>query len=710
MTDVYQVPEAEAEVPQVERPENLYQVYDGSRIAVSSQMGPYWRTRYDAAMKAYEYIHAAWDTAFRYYNNSQDKSLETPRGIFKRGDATENVVYSNVNIMLPATYMKDPDFACSTTDKEDEAFCKTLQLLLNTLFRRRDKLNAKHKIRRAIGFALLTNQGVLKLDWTMKDESREWAAQEMARITQEMGKAKKQEEMEELYGQLHALETNMELFELSGPGLTTKLPHKIIIDPYAESPDGSDALWMIEETFIKTASLNAKYTKKKGDERVLLYKPTHKAIFAEGQGTRDDGLGLVMQEMDKTVTVTGHTTDEKEAAIRSEYTQCYLVWDKVTRRVMLFHRDDWKWPIWVWDDPFKLSRFFPYFLIGFGFSTGGTTSVGETAYYLDQQDEVNDINRQVAKIRRTVFDFWFYNSEHINKDEAAKFVKAIRGETQGGDRIIGVKMPEGKKVSESFEPLLPPSIQHTEQLFKKEPVLQAIDRITNTNDAIRGAQFKTNTTEDAAQMYHEAARMAIGAKTDIIEDSVADLGYALAELCVQHLSTQDVEDLVGVEAAKGWREMSLEEFRSSYSLILVAGSMEKPTSVFKKKEAVQVAQAIGQFAQAAPGATLRIMLKVLEKAFTEVVILPEDWAMLDQEMQAQMQKGISTGGEVPGGAAAPAAPGGMPPEGAPPEGGGGLAEAAMGLPPEMKQQIAQAVQGGAGQGQVIQMVQQALKG
>ena len=57
----------------------------------------------------------------------------------------------------------------------------------------------------------------------------------------------------------------------------------------------------------------------------------------------------------------------------------------------------------------------------------------KTAYILDQQDEVNDINRQMAKIRRATFDYFYYNSDVITADEAEKFIAGIRGETAGGE-------------------------------------------------------------------------------------------------------------------------------------------------------------------------------------------------------------------------------------------------------------------------------------
>jgi hypothetical protein len=97
----------------------------------------------------------------------------------------------------------------------------------------------------------------------------------------------------------------------------------------------------------------------------------------------------------------------------------------------------------------KLSRFFPYFIIAFGMSTGGSTSVGEVSYYLDQQDELNEINRKIARIRRSIFDYWFYDSSMSQNSDIASILKAVRGESSANnEKVVGVKIPEGKKLAD----------------------------------------------------------------------------------------------------------------------------------------------------------------------------------------------------------------------------------------------------------------------
>ena len=702
--DLFDINEAIKPVRPREKKQPLFQIYEGSRIAVGKAVGKMCQRKVEAAQAAYEHVYNIWEEVFRYYNHDQSRTQNTPRGIFKRGDGTENIVFSNLNVMLPAVYSKDPDITCSTSDESDEPFLQTLQSLINGLFKRKDGLNAKPHIKKAAGMGLLTNCGVLKLNFTRKSDSKELALQEMERMTQELAQCETQEEVDRIYGEFEALERNMEVLEPSGFSLGNVLPHNLVVDPYAEEPDGMDARWMAERVFFQTNYLTARFTKTPDGEeedddyantnRVLVYKPTHKARFVTGEGgNRDDGVGLVMEAINTRGNVpTSYTEDERTAYINMYYTECWFFWDKPTRRLFLYSAQDWAWPIWVWDDPLGITRFYPYFIVSFVMSTGGTISAGETAYVLDQQDEINDITRQQARIRRSIFDYFFYNSDKIKRDEAEKFVSALRGETKRGKHAIGIAAGE-LEISKCIEALAPPAA-HYEKLFDKEPILAAVNRITNTNDALRGVQFKTNTTEDAVQSYMESLKLSVGSKVDVVEDTVADIAVSVAEICIQFMDEEMVAGIVGETLAANWQNMPVDEFRANYNVEIVAGSMEKPNSVFKKKEAVEICQAVGQFAQAAPGTTLRIMLKVLSNAFTDVVIKPEDWAALDAEIKANLNRGVSNGASSGG-------------DGAQQQ--GDLRSQAQNLPPQIKQKIVQMKNSGASQQQLKQAILQAVQ-
>jgi hypothetical protein len=706
-----------------------YQMYPQSRIPVSKAYGSLWRTKIEATQRANELIYEAWEQCFAYYNNHQVKQSESSKGVFSRGDVTENVVYSNINVMLPAVYGQDPDIAVNTTDKEDEDFAKCAHDLLNALLKGKNLLNCKPKVKKAVGVALMSNFGVLKLDYVLKEDSQDNVMKELEDVTREISTAKNTKALENAYGKLAAIEAVANVFEEGGPKLKNVMSRNLVVDPVAEMPDGTDATWMAERCYIQTSYLKYKFTRPQKDENCWYYifKPTHKAVFAEGSGNqKDDAYGLVLQ------TLSGDPTmqeNEEVGTYRDMYfTECWMVWDKATRRTSLFAADDWAYPLWVWDNYTKTTRFFPYFILGFGLSTGQTTTVGEVSYYLDQQDEINQINRQVARIRNSIFNFFFYNSHKISSADAEILMSAIKRGFVDEQAVVGVKVPEGSKIQDCFEALQPPSIQFKE-MFNKEPTIQAIDRISNTSDAIRGTQFKTNTNEASVQSYQDAARMSVGAKIEVVEDVMADLCKALMEMCVQNMSKEEVVNLVGMKIGSVWVNMTLDQFNSQFAFDIVPGTCEKPNSIFKKKEAVQVVQAIGQFASAAPVTSMKVALRVLEQAFTEVVIKPEDWDMLEQEMMMTAQRGNSTGAPAPpqpgqnapgpqqpggppkgppaGPGGAPAGPPGGAPQGGPP--GAGIPPELANLPPQVKKQVEQMHAQGLPAEQIAQYLQEQVR-
>ena len=682
-----------------------YQMYPDSRIPVTKAFGSLWRTMIDSAIATNEFVHEAWEQCFAYYNNHQVKTAGSSKGVFVRGDVTENIVYSNINVMLPAVYGRDPDIAVNTTDKEDEKFSECAAALLNQLLKGKNLLNCKPKIKKAVGVALMTNFGVVKLDYVLKSDSQDQAVESLIEVTKEIEKAKSAKALESAYGKLSAIESIVTVFEPGGPKLKNVMAKNLVVDPIAEMPDGTDAAWMAERCYIPTAFLKHKFARKDADENCWYYifKPSHKASFAASGNTKDDAYGLVLESLGGE---TSFQENEEIGGYRTlYYTECWLVWDKGTRRTALFAADDWTYPLWIWDNYTKTTRFFPYFIIGFGLSTGQTTTVGEVSYYLDQQDEINQINRQISRIRNSIFNFFFYNSHKLSPADAELLMQAVKRGFVDEQVIVGVKVPEGGKIGDVFEALVPPSLNY-EALFNKEPTINSINRISNTSDAIRGVQFKTNTNEASVQSYQDAARMSVGAKIEVVEDVMADLCKALLEQCVQNMTKEEVVGLVGAKLADAWANMTLAEYNRRFALELVPGTSEKPNSVFKKKEAIQVAQAIGQFASAAPMTSMKVALRVLEQAFTEVVIKPEDWDLMEKEMMANMQRGNSTG------AAAPPQPGQNQPgpgTGPPPPGGpGGIPPELDKLPPEVKQQAMQMKAQGASPQDIMTFLQKAV--
>jgi inactivated superfamily I helicase len=80
------------------------------------------------------------------------------------------------------------------------------------------------------------------------------------------------------------------------------------------------------------------------------------------------------------------------------------------------------------------------------------------------------------------------------------------------------------------------------------------------------------------------------------------------------------------------------DFETRVVVRVEGGSTDKPTSTQKKKQALQLGQILGQFANAAP-ATVIVMLKMFEAAFDEFEIEDNEWDMILQTMMQALQKG-----------------------------------------------------------------------
>lgn len=693
----------------------LYRVVGDSKIPVSRQIGKVHKARVEAAKASRKTagIDEAWREAIRYYCNDQLAHRDSVVGEAsgnrsigrRRNDSwseTENVVFSNTTTMLPVLYAKNPSCEITPTADDDDVSAQladTLEDYVNAVASMKTGfgVNLKPKARRAVLISLLTNAGYLKIGYTFKEDSSEEAVQELNDLATKWSEAKTTRDIEEIEGQLQALEDAIELTMPEGPFLKVPSPFNIIIDPESVESDFSDANWIAEFDYMPTAFVRARFLKKK-DERQFasLFEPTHvvKLTAGEANGIDDEvqRFSLFSHDNDKQGKF-GYSDDE--AYEKAKMTKICWVWDKTTRRVFLYHASDWTWPLWVWDDPMKLSRFFPYFRLSFHETPEGGHAKGEVTYYLDQQDAINEINDEERRTRQNIKFNMFFNSDIITSDTVEEVLKGPDGTARG------IPLGEGNEAVKINDVLFAyaPDASKYAQFFDVNRKLQAINRISSMNAVLSGEQFKTNTTNKAIENYNDSATIRIDEKTDLIEDWLGDVFQALVELSVMYTPADRIGVVIGKEAA-GWQNMSVDDMRQRISWNIVGGSTDKPTSKAKKKEAVEVMQVLGQFANVSPIA-LVLALQVAEKAFDEIVIDADDWRMLkDAVQQAAM-----------GQQAAPDAAGGQP---AGPPGGGGDPQAAIQqliakLPPEAKQKMEQLVQQGMPPSQALKTVTQAAQ-
>lgn len=681
-----------------------YQVIGDTKIAVSKTHGLLWQSRKDQGLSHRGPAEEGWQEAIRYYDNDQlihRKSGEQSAGnkpgqrLGNNWKETENVVFSNCSIMVPMLYAKNPQITITSDIDINLETAKCVERLVNVLLAKRNApgLAGKTRFRRAILVTLLTNAGFVKIGFTKKEDSNEQAVADLQRLSAELEAAKTKKEILSIEGKLKALEEKFSMLTPSGPWLKTFLPDRIVPDPTAVEPSGSDASWMMEWDYLPTSYINAVYGNKHGEQTRSVYEPTH-VLEAGTTGVSEveeqvNTFRLIPNEEANAATYGYGNTAAYEAA---KHTKVWYIWDKVTRRVYMYADNCWKWPLWVWDDPLKLPRFFPYFRLWFHESVNTQAPKGEVTYYLDQQDAINDINDEIHRARQWVRRNILFNKDAINQNDVEMVLKGDDGTARG------VSLPEGTKLQDHIFSFAPPGVDRPE-FFSTDSKFMAINRITGINDAQRGAQFKTNTTNKAVETYNKNTDIRVDERVDLIEDFIADIAWNIALLCMMHWDKEDVAPLVGVELAEAWQKIDdPRTFEKNFTVRVEGGSSAKPNSREKKQQALEMGQVLGQFANASP-AVVVMMLRMFEQAFDEFTIRDEDWNMVESTMMAMLQKGGPGQGQ----------------EGQqPPEQGAPVTDEAMmqqikqriaALPPQAQAKIEELVQAGMPPSEALQKVE-----
>lgn len=687
-----------------------YQRVGDTKIPVSKAAGKVWRSRKDQAVKkrSSKGIDAAWDEALRYYNNDQlsHRGATSGKASGNRGASrrlndqwseTENIVFANTSSLVPGLYAKNPKGEFTATDEKDEDLATVVEELVNALGEKKAApgVNLKIKAKRAVVMAALTNSAYLEVGYTFKAQSNEQALLDVQKLSDELEKAKDVKEIIEVEGKLAALESKIDILQPQGPFVKFRRPHQVIKDPDAD--ELVDCSWMMVYDFIPTAALRAEYGQKdESGKWKSIYQPTHVLNVGvdESDAMNDPEQSFSLVAEDET-SLNGY--DDTDCFNKAQRTKVWYVWDKTTRRVLMFNDKDWSWPIWVWDDPYNLDTFFPFFELSFYTAPEGGDAKGEVTYYLDQQDAINEINDEMRRARQWARRNILFNKNLISKNDVDAYLAGDK------DHAVGVDLPEGVKMQDVVFSMTPPSMQFI-QLFDIAPKLQAIDRISSIQDFMRGAQFKTNTTNKAIANYESTAQSRMDEKIDAVEDMLGDVFWAIAQMCLQNMEAPEVAAIIGEQRAALWKKMTYQEIRGSFNVRVVGGSSIKPTGQQKKREALEVGQILGQFSSASP-AVIMILMKVFERAFDEVALTDQEWSFLMQSVEQQLQRGNNAPGAGPEGGV----PGG--------EGGNGLieqvAQVVDQLPPQAKEALGKALAQGVpvkeALARIVQMVQGGAK-
>jgi hypothetical protein len=628
--------------------EEIYKLDPATKVPVSKYEGNMWKGRRDAGRKAISHLIDGWEEAEYYYDNAQQNHRKETQGnrsgtrnVGKdRRDSysmTENIVYATVNAVIPNVYAKNPSIEVTMTNKNMEKLGLALKRLGNRLAEMRSSpgINLKPKMRKCILRTEVTNEAWVLVGWTKREDSADAAREDITRIGEELAKAKDAKEIERLEGELLALEESIDLLDPPGPFVKTLRGVNVVVDPDSEEDDSSDANWIMICVMESTKYLNARFRQKDKDGN---YASAYEASHVVDAVAANTNVQAVQEQVDTFKIFQSGKDDpssygygDRNSYERAKRTAVWYCFDKVKRRFYMYTEKDWLWPIWVFDDPYHFPDFFPTERLQWHPSPTAPRTRGEVSHYLDQQDEINTIDDELNRARVSMRDKTIFNSRVISQKEVEDAM------LNPNKKLVGIPIPEGHKLTDHIMGPPQPNMEH-QHLWDKTSAKSAVNMISGLGEAMRGEQFKTNTTNQAIQEYSSISSTRLDEKRDAVEDFIGAIMWKVLFLCMQFMDQKSFQELTGGEFEDiPWQNMPPEQIRHTIQCRVEGGSTQKPTSAAKKAEALQLGQILGQFASASPVAIL-LAVKVFQRSFDGFTVTAEEWDMLMQSIQGALQQ------------------------------------------------------------------------
>lgn len=633
----------------VESDNDFYTVFNSTRllnenaIPIPPKLGERLKKQHDATLAVYKPYHDDWRNAVRVFDEEGSVADFMRTGVTK-----DNYVRQNVQSLIDFTYLRNPDAEFTPLKdveegEPDDKFVKALSATLDVVISENNihGIGLRKYIQRQLVTSHLTNHGIVKLDYVPKtgslDDVRELYALAQKKIKEEEDPDKQAH----LYSLLERLSEEMQNRRPMGLRLKNVSAFMFFADPLTTKDDFSDSSFVFEYEYLKESYIQSEFLTYDEEGECWYYRYDKSKKFTGGRSKTSGNA----QDRAKEALVDELMPEAKEKEVeyyRTDTVLCVWWYDKITKQKYLYVVDDWETPLWVYQDELELSQFFPYFMLAFSPSIGNILRYSEASYYIPHQNRINENAKQKDFIRQNAFSTLVYNPKAVDPKEVTKLLSALRKPKKDGIRALPLILsnPE-QKLADAFEPLIPPTAQ-MQEMFDDRHSIEMIQRGSRLNSAAQGGEFKTNTTNDAVAAYNEAAETKFSSITDMIEETTARLFWAITEVIVSKFDKDYVTTIIGANKGSNFQQMSIVDFNSQYIMRIEAGSSEKPNSIAKKKEAMQIIQMLGQFGTAAPMTIISIVAKLLRKVFSPHMVTDAELATLKQEGTAAMQKGVST--------------------------------------------------------------------
>lgn len=530
------------------------------------------QSRIEQTLNDYKNLRKRWKTARKYVN--ADVGGDGEKGLVR-----VNIIKSRLDIIQPSIYAKNPEISVIPDEHLSKdnyelvsGFAKTLEILINRFLVKDAKLKKKGKT--SVRASLTTTVGWVKLIW-QEDYSEDPLIMSRIQDTQdniarinslissvESGENNHEAELAELQQQMRALEEKAEVVKAFGFAIDNVLAEDILIlddsinniDDYTNASAIAHRIYFTKDRFNtvfgKDAPANAKkYFAKSDDEK-------------EKAGNEKNCIYAVWEVWDRDSQTVYTITEGASEWVRGPYTPEYVG-----------------------------EQFYPFFPLQFERVDGELHPKSLVDGMIELQDEYNSSHTQFAEHRKESLPVRAYNKAAGITDAEIKQVA-----NRKANDIIGLSGDPTQPISNQITSLQDPAINPA--VYSTEHIMRGFELVSGAQDAAAGSVSQAKTATEA-ELLNQGSSTRRAESLDVVDDWLTEISNYAAEILLQALTIQQVQEVVGDSAV--WPQMTKEQIFKMVNISVRAGSTAKPNKLRERDQwaqfAPQITQGIIQIAQ-----------------------------------------------------------------------------------------------------------------
>jgi len=247
-----------------------------------------------------------------------------------------------------------------------------------------------------------------------------------------------------------------------------------------------------------------------------------------------------------------------------------------------------------------------------------------------QQLEVNESRTQAMYHRRVALIKFLIEEQRMDKDEVDKMLSEEVGPA------VFVKGPPREIVS-TLQPHIPPDLNQWTEIIRSD-VRELLGHSKQQMGELPPGR-RTAREIDVVQRAHD---IRMDERRDIVADALGNLIRKVNQVVFDRWDQKQVAQVVGVDGAKYWVEYNNKQIIGEYDIKVDVESMTPMTKAAKKRDILQLIQAVGKNPRANIDALMRMLMREYEW-MDAMAVLPEAPETQNGPMSAQAWMGQQQG-------------------------------------------------------------------